>query len=319
MKKIYLSVLTLTAAFAVNAQTPVYLQNFESDFNGETIVGSGAVETDANTSFNKVYHNNNDNNETRRANYLLLPATVMSDATKDSTYALSIGMWVQIGSGTIEAAGNYWSNLFAAYGAAPDPTTGNTWPMFVLEARGWCQLNNAGWTDFKAEENVAGANTESMDWLADGEWHYYTMTITPVTAIVYVDGAVVNQWNFTGLDGSYSRGLFTNGIDLDYVCLGGNQAWTWNDMDTAFKYDDLAIYSSALTSEQIQSIITAKTAVGITDKNVKTNGKLIGVEYFSISGARAGSDFYQLPKGAYIKSAVYSDGSRMNEKVVKMQ
>ncbi len=321
MKKIYLSILVLLATIAVKAQTPVYLLDFESDFSGETIMGSGAVETDANASFGKVYHNNNDNNDTRRANYLLLPGTLMSTATKDSTYAMSIGMWVQLGSGSIAAdgTGNYWSNLFAAYGAAPDTATGNTWPMFVLEARGWCQLNNAGWTDFKAEENVAGVNTESMDWLGDEQWHYYTMTITPEEAIVYVDGVIVNQWAFTGADGSYAKGLFTNGADLNYVCLGGNQAWDWNDPDTSFKYDDLAIYTSALTVEQIQAIMKAKTSVGITENFVNTHSKLVGVEYFTITGAKVGSDYSRLPKGAYIKSDLYSDGSRVGEKVFKIQ
>jgi hypothetical protein len=54
-------------------------------------------------------------------------------------------------------------------------------------------------------------------------------------------------------------GLFTQ-EDLVYVCLGGNQAWDWNDPDPAFGFDDFAVYDVALSPAQIAKIIADKTA-----------------------------------------------------------
>ena len=48
-------------------------------------------------------------------------------------------------------------------------------------------------------------------------------------------------------------GLFTNGSELKYICLGGNQARSWADVDAAYRYDDMAIYCKALTVAEINS------------------------------------------------------------------
>ena len=118
--------------------------------------------------------------------------------------------------------------------------------------------------NFANEQNVAGVNTEynemaGLDWLADDEWHYYSVVLTETNAKVYFDGEIKNEWNVSGVgDGNVIAGLFSNGADLKYICLGGNQAWDWADNDAAFMFDDIAIYNQALTTEQIKSIIDTK-------------------------------------------------------------
>ena len=54
--------------------------------------------------------------------------------------------------------------------------------------------------------------------------------------------------------------MFSNGADLKYVCLGGNQAWDWLDADAAYMFDDVAIYNVALSDADIQAVIDEKTA-----------------------------------------------------------
>ena len=56
----------------------------------------------------------------------------------------------------------------------------------------------------------------------------------------------------------YHLGIFTNGADLKYISLGGNQAWTWADPDPGFMFDDIAIYNKALTIDEIQAIMKKK-------------------------------------------------------------
>ena len=93
------------------------------------------------------------------------------------------------------------------------------------------QINNNGWCDFTDAQNDNGACKlwhGDDDWLADGEWHLYTAVLTPTTGKVYIDGEIANSWTVSGSgDGNVIAGLFTNGADLKYICLGGNQAWDW--------------------------------------------------------------------------------------------
>jgi hypothetical protein len=226
---------------------------------------------------------------------------------------LIIAFWVNKGT----AIDYFWTPIFSAYGAAPIAGK-NTWPMMVLESRLWLQLNCAGWNDFVKTDNPLGANLESTAWLDDGAWHYYTVTITASLVKVYVDGTVQNSWNVSGADGHSVAGLFTNGADLKYICLGGNQAWDWGDPDPAYLYDDVAIYSSALTIDQIKVNIAAKNPTAINQLISGPSGELTGTEYFNIGGIKVEKDFKMLKPGIYIKKSTYSNGAIKSEKIAKI-
>ena len=74
-------------------------------------------------------------------------------------------------------------------------------------------------------------------------------------AKVYLDGALANEWNNDGT--TYTQtGLFTNGGDLKYICLGGNQAWDWADNDAGFELDDIQFWNTALSPAQIQAVMS---------------------------------------------------------------
>ena len=234
----------------------VYSNDFEEGLKDTTIVGSGAIEEVEDAHFGKVYHNATEELGVR-TNYLLLPSDVMANAVGAGNEAMTIAFWVNVADAT-----NYWfSPMFMAYGNAPDETTKtNTWPMFALQSRLLAQVNCAGWCDFTAAQNVAGSNKETTAWLDDKEWHYYTATITSEKVCIYVDGALQNQWEIDGSDGACVDGLFTNGFELDYVCLGGNQAWDWADADASYMFDDVTIYSTALSAGEIADVMEAKYA-----------------------------------------------------------
>lgn len=230
--------------------TPVYFNDFEGNNEGCTIKGDGRF-IDEGDVWGKVYQNGGG---AQRTHYLLLPEDALSHSVESK--AMTIGVWVNA-KNTAESYN--FAPLFMAYGAAPSGNT-NTWPMFACQYRGLLQVNCAGWSNFANEQNVAGVNTEynemaGLDWLADDEWHYYSVVLTETNAKVYFDGEIKNEWNVSGVgDGNVIAGLFSNGADLKYICLGGNQAWDWADNDAAFMFDDIAIYNQALTTEQIKSL-----------------------------------------------------------------
>lgn len=237
-----------------NTLTPVYFNDFEGNNEGCVIKGDGRF-IDEGGVWGKVFQNGGG---AQRTHYLLLPEDVLSHSVESK--AMTIGVWVNA-KNTTEAYN--FAPLFMAYGAAP-VNNSNTWPMFACQYRGLLQVNCAGWSNFTDDQNVAGVNSEynemtGMDWLADDEWHYYSVVLTETNAKVYFDGEIKNEWNMSGSgDGNVIAGLFSNGVDLKYICLGGNQAWDWADNDAAFMFDDLAVYNQALTTEQIKTIIETK-------------------------------------------------------------
>ena len=241
----------------------VYFNDFEiTENNGCTIHGDGSYQNEGGV-WGNVFQNGSG---AQRTHYLQLPADVLSHSTE--TQEMTIAFWVNA-----KNANSYeWAPMFTAYGAAPVDNK-NRWPMFACQSRGLIQINCAGWCDFTPAQNTTGYNTQyngiadeannvtaGEQWLADNEWHYYTVVLTATNAKVYLDGEIKNEWNVTGSgDGNVIAGLFSNGFELNYICLGGNQAWGWGDNDAAFMFDDFAVYNEALTQEQIKLLISNKT------------------------------------------------------------
>lgn len=249
-KTIFTLLLSVCVMMGVQAQTLLYANDFEIGLEGSTIVGNGALVPSGHALHGRVFHNSA-GGQAVRANYLLLPPTLMVDLANSGSNALTISFWVNRATAT----GFYWSALFSAYGAAPNPN--NTWPMMVLQTRGVGQVNaNGTWSDFTDAQNVKGTNTVSTAWIDAGTWKFYTAVFTPTNLKVYIDGAIMNEWQLNGTPaGGSIAGMFTAGTSMAYVCLGGNQAWNWNDPDPAFMYDRLKIYSGALTTAQINSLM----------------------------------------------------------------
>ena len=109
-----------------------------------------------------------------------------------------------------------------------------------------------------AWEATDPAHTFVNNWLEDQKWHYYTAVFTETNAKIFLDGEVKNEWNVDGVtEGQVINGLFNNGSDLKYICLGGNQAWDWNDNDAPFRFARLLIKNSQMTAGEIKAQMLA--------------------------------------------------------------
>ena len=251
--------LVFGAVLGVQAEDFVYQNDFSSA-DGLTIVGNGSFAN--NDRFGKVFQNVG---TSTRTNYLLLPEDLLSHSA--TTKELTIGFWVSAEGYTPDKY--TYSPFFTAYAGKNSP---NSWPMLALQSRGFAQVNCAGWCDFTSADNVAGKNTaynancwEANDegfinggsWLEDQDWHFYTAVFTETNMKIYLDGEVKNEWNLDGTEGHTISGLFSNGSELKYICLGGNQAWDWNDNDAPFAFANFYLANKALTTEEVAAQMEA--------------------------------------------------------------
>lgn len=263
----------------VKLPTPVYINTFESGAGDAEIIGAGSIRDDATENFGKVFQNVAGAKST---NYLKLPSHVLSHSAESQE--MTIGFWVNaVNAGVF---GDYtYSPFFSAY--ATQPTAANGTPMFVMQSRGPLQVNmfvndeQYGWSDFTGANHVDGkvnvynqncweANDGAYNfvnnWLDDSKWHYYAVTLTATEVTAYMDGKIVNQWEFDGkTEGQIVTGLFSQGSALTWPCLGGGQAWDWGDPDAGFAYDDFVVYDKALSDQQIQRIIDIKNGNASAD------------------------------------------------------
>lgn len=92
----------------------------------------------------------------------------------------------------------------------------------------------------------------------DRNWHYVTMVMYNDLRNVdmYVDGELTNsRKNIVGSDQDLKAGLDS----INHIIIGGlNATYTTFGYDPAFAFDDIVIYSRALSSQEINQIITDK-------------------------------------------------------------
>jgi hypothetical protein len=234
-------------------------------WKGEKAVGNGqfASTEEEGAPFGDFFQNDG---TAVRTSYCLLPEDVLAHSAK--THELTIAFWVSAEGFTPDQY--TYAPMFTAYAQKNTP---NTWPMMALQSRGPIQLNCSGWCDFTGANHVDGKvniyNKNAWEagdaaynfvdnWLEDQKWHYYTAVFTDTNAKVFLDGEVKNEWNVDGVtEGQIISGLFDNGADLKYVCLGGNQAWDWNDNDAPFRFARLLIKNSKMTAGEIKAQMLA--------------------------------------------------------------
>lgn len=246
-----------------------------------------------------------------RQNYCLLPEDVLAHSAK--THELTIAFWVNAAGLTPEQY--TYVPFFSAYGQAPGIAgAGNSdnWPMFVVQSRGGLQINNAGWCDFGHALNVNGKNTtyntndwdianhnNGGNWLADEKWHYFTLVLTDTNVKMFMDGQVKNEWNIDGVtEGQILSGFFNYGANYKYICLGGNQAWDWADLDSPFKYAKLFIKNGKMTAGEIKSKMDADFPAWAEqggDPNgvaaIKADASDTNAPIYNLAGQKVGKDF----------------------------
>lgn len=107
-------------------------------------------------------------------------------------------------------------------------------------------------------DNSGEAGFYKKNLYLDRNWHYITMVMSNHLRDVdmYVDGELTNsRQNIVGGDQDLTAGLDT----INHIIIGGlNATYTNFGYDPAFAFDDIVIYSRALSAQEIQEIIKEK-------------------------------------------------------------
>ena len=79
-----------------------------------------------------------------------------------------------------------------------------------------------------------------------GAWVHFAFTISSTEAVVYINGEVVKQGDFTGIDWT--------GCDVLSIMSGAPRFTGWNHWSDESLMDELRIFNKALTQTEIQAI-----------------------------------------------------------------
>ena len=304
----------IEAAYVYTTNFSTYVDDATGErltWKGEKAVGDGQfVSTEEEGAIFGDYYQNVAGSGPRQ-NYCLLPEDVLAHSAK--THELTIAFWVSAEGFTPDQY--TYAPLFTAYAQQNSP---NTWPMLALQSRGPIQVNCSGWCDFTGAQAVGGKvniyNSNAWEagdaafnlvgnWLEDQKWHYFTAVFTDTNASIYLDGDVKNEWNVDGVtEGQIISGLFDHGEDLKYVCLGGNQAWDWNDLDSPFRFARLMIKNSKMTAGEIKAQMLADFPGYVEYLDgidmVKVNNTQSNGAVYNLAGQRVNDSF----KGIIVKN-----------------
>lgn len=255
------------SAWATDVPEPVYLLNFEgatavTDFGGVQH-GSGSLVTSSDTRFGTYYQNMPEATEVSTwTNFLEVVPTSNPWATirTAGTNAFTISFWCNATVANDKNIGNYWGSLFTGY--TESGLSAHQWPVGPdVRYLGQFHFNNDG---AYVDENGTEEQMEAIGaWDDDNNWHHFAWIFsdldkTSFTLALYIDGSLKYSRTLS-VTGTAKTGI--NMLDnLDRFTIGGNTP-IWENPDNAFGYDDIALYSSALTAEQVAQVIKNKDAV----------------------------------------------------------
>ncbi len=100
-----------------------------------------------------------------------------------------------------------------------------------------------------------GGEAATVDQSID-EWRHFAFTISGTECVVYIDGEVVKEGAFTGIDWT--------GCDVLSIMSGAPRFSGWNHLSDESLMDELRMFNYALSQEEIQNIITEESGKDFT-------------------------------------------------------
>ena len=91
-----------------------------------------------------------------------------------------------------------------------------------------------------------GGTAADVDPTVD-EWKQMAFTISGTECVVYIDGQIVSQNTYSGVDWT--------GCDIISIMSGAPRFTGWNHLSDESLMDDLRIYKKALSQAEIQAML----------------------------------------------------------------
>jgi hypothetical protein len=120
---------------------------------------------------------------------------------------------------------------------------------FFREAAGTKQIFKLNTGNGTADSWFDGGAAAQVD-PSTGEWVHMAFTISGTECVVYIDGEVVKQGAFDGIDWT--------GCDILTIGSGAPRFTGWDHKSDLSLIDELRIFDKALSQEEIQTIINAE-------------------------------------------------------------
>lgn len=213
--------------------------NSGSKLGNATLVGTTSILDDGNRG--KVLNITNEKGAVK-VNYLALPSDTFNGIT---TEGYTVGMWVNVDINNI----NYWehSALFEANGGGQ-----NQYPVTRISANLFSRINSNGvWADATDISTKLTANT----------WQYVTYTVNSKGIIVYLGGNIVCTAT-ADLTNCFADNFLSKMTDIR---VGSGNIWGDADIASA-KFDDVAIYNTALNDVQVEALYNVEVSSQTTNK-----------------------------------------------------
>nr|WP_319398180.1 LamG domain-containing protein [uncultured Carboxylicivirga sp.] len=206
--------------------------------------------------------------------YLTFPASVLNGATE-----MSASFWLKIDN-SMDRAG-----ILSVTPPSDDSNDRTKGFRFFREASGDMQrfkLNaGTGSTDLWFDGGDAADVTPNT-----GEWTHLAFTLSGTEGVVYVNGQVVSQGSFDGIDWT----------DCDVISImSGAPNWTgWNHLSDGSAMDELRLFNKALSQDEIQTIMLKEQATFYMDFDGDYKDVLTGAE-----GTVIGAPSFDYGNGVY--------------------
>ena len=85
---------------------------------------------------------------------------------------------------------------------------------------------------------------------------------------------------------------------MTHICLGGNQAWTWEDSDAFYQFDDIRIFDEELDQYQIYKMMTGREPVESDKTELKAAIRSTELMQQELYTEESLADFYAVLKKA---------------------
>lgn len=232
----------------------VYLENNGSKAGRAHLVGAASVVEDEQRG-NVLQINNTV--DARKVNYLALPANTFDGIT---TAGFTVSMWVYSDPSNFEH-----SALFEANGGGQDQL-----PVTRMGVNLITRINsNGAWSDAYASTGLT-SNT----------WSYLTYTVDGSGISIYLNGVRIGR-DDKNVSLSFSNNILANMKD---VRVGSGNIWGDRDITKA-KFDNVAVFNTALTATEVESLYKKENPDAVKDKLKLLNALISASGYLTANAS----------------------------------
>lgn len=282
MKKLFSFAVALFVSLAVGAQTVIDISTIDAAYT-TTVDGNLVIDV------------------AKTASKVATPKLSFTNPFKGKTFSEAEISFDVYNYGDIKVLGS----LFGLF----DATLGR---MYYSNGSYLGYNATGGWLDANMINYGMGTN-----FIGSTAWKNVKLQFTATGYAMYIDNVVAFNQSSTNVTIGGTVTDYTKIISFlqnaSTLVFGTGSWWSDNTKEDGITYWDAQ--NSYLKNIKFRQDFTAS----IDQTKSDSNSELVGEEFFSVTGARVGTDYSTLEPGTYIKKSVYSNGTINSSKIAKAQ